>query len=568
MPGAATGPAPGRSPQASGESPFLLDAAPLQHFYQELPLSDSSSSSSPSSLSICIGRYSKRVRAVHLATQGERLIHTWKRRARQLKNKQDTGEVLCHFDHPHILRFFESFEDPKRAEIVTEECAGKTLFEWIGSDGYLGERECRVIIRQLLSALLYCHQRGVAHRDINLDSVFMQRKGEEGDVLTKLSGFDFAKRVGERQGGTRGGSVTFSTRTSSPYFFAPEMLDGSGYGMEADMWALGVVTYTLLCGYPPFFGDTDKAIADSILSGTYTFYREDWKTVSESAKDLIRLLLVSEASKRITAAKALSHPWIAEIRPEVPRRIPVVPFLTSLLQRFYGVPRLPRLILVLATSLLDCSFRKKTKEEDKEEGVSIRGTAPDETLLEALEQARHLFVQFDRDGDGVFSINDLHVCLKEREEIEKEEFKNSAGLPEDFPEKLFQNEIVTATVKAQKQTDPFSLFLFTEFLASCLLLRNLQKQMLSLGRAAFLLLGPERKGSGSSTFLVARPSSAFLKIPPSRWRLLAPFKHTDSMTLPPNPDALKQLDEDFRKASALNDGLITSSFFENCLAVM
>jgi calcium-dependent protein kinase len=98
------------------------------------------------------------------------------------------------------------------------------------------------------------------------------------------------------------------TIAGTPYYMAPEVLQGK-YGMECDVWSTGVLLYLLLSGLLPFGGESRTIIFDKISEGRYTFEKKEFKNISEEAKDLIRLMLVVQPKKRVTAAQALKHKW-------------------------------------------------------------------------------------------------------------------------------------------------------------------------------------------------------------------------------------------------------------------
>jgi calcium-dependent protein kinase len=102
---------------------------------------------------------------------------------------------------------------------------------------------------------------------------------------------------------------TMTTRVGTPYYISPEVLAGE-YTRSCDMWSIGVITHILLSGCPPFDGDTDHQIFESVKLGFFNFSAPEWDDVSSAAKDFIRCLLRRDPSKRLTASEALSHPWI------------------------------------------------------------------------------------------------------------------------------------------------------------------------------------------------------------------------------------------------------------------
>ena len=98
------------------------------------------------------------------------------------------------------------------------------------------------------------------------------------------------------------------TRAGTPYYISPEVLAGN-YDMSCDMWSAGCMLYILLCGYPPFYGDNNQEILEMVRVGQFEFDGEEWDSVSNEAKDLIKKLIV-RPERRLTASEALQHPWM------------------------------------------------------------------------------------------------------------------------------------------------------------------------------------------------------------------------------------------------------------------
>ena len=98
----------------------------------------------------------------------------------------------------------------------------------------------------------------------------------------------------------------------SPTYVAPEVLRATGYGTEVDMWSIGVITYILLCGFPPFYGETISEMFEQIMSGSFDYPEEYWNNISKDAQDFINLLLKVDPKERLTASEALKHPWLTK----------------------------------------------------------------------------------------------------------------------------------------------------------------------------------------------------------------------------------------------------------------
>mmetsp|Transcript_21627 Transcript_21627/g.20774 ORF Transcript_21627/g.20774 Transcript_21627/m.20774 type:complete len:352 (-) Transcript_21627:351-1406(-) len=213
---------------------------------------------------------------------------------------KDEISILKVMNHVHIIRLYEVFEEPSYYYLVTEQMQGGELFDRIVAKSYYNEKEARDVCKILFEALSYCHSKNVAHRDLKPENLLLMSKNNDSDI--KIADFGFAKRTTS--------STCLLTQCGTPGYVAPEILEGIPYGTKADMWSLGVITYILLGGYPPFIESNQKELFRKIRRGQYEFHVEYWGQVSSSAKDLISSLLAVKPEKRLTAEAALGGAWI------------------------------------------------------------------------------------------------------------------------------------------------------------------------------------------------------------------------------------------------------------------
>jgi len=124
----------------------------------------------------------------------------------------------------------------------------------------------------------------------------------ENDTEVMLSDFGLSKIIGA--------DAMMQTACGTPYYVAPEVLSATGYGQEVDLWSVGVITYLLLCGFPPFYGESLPDVFEQIMKADFDFPEPYWSDISTEAKDLISKMLVVDPKERYTATQALRHPWI------------------------------------------------------------------------------------------------------------------------------------------------------------------------------------------------------------------------------------------------------------------
>jgi len=192
--------------------------------------------------------------------------------------------------------------------IIMENISGGELFEKIVELTHYSEKQASKIISQVLSGVEHLHSKGIIHRDLKPENLLLSSKDPNADI--KITDFGLSEIFKPGQ------PFEMKRAVGTPGYIAPEVLElletGDPYGKEVDLWSVGVILYILLCGFPPFHGETEDDIYDKISAGEWQFISPYWDDVSEDAKDLIRKLLVLDRQKRFTAEQALKHKWIVE----------------------------------------------------------------------------------------------------------------------------------------------------------------------------------------------------------------------------------------------------------------
>ncbi|KAI1461740.1 calcium/calmodulin-dependent protein kinase 1 [Annulohypoxylon moriforme] len=214
----------------------------------------------------------------------------------------DELEMLQRLKHPHIVRFVDWFESRDKWYIVTELATGGELFDRICEQGKFTEKDASQTIKQVLGAVDYLHNRNVVHRDLKPENLLYLSKEPDSDLV--LADFGIAKMLDTKD-------EVLTTMAGSFGYAAPEVMLKKGHGKPVDMWSLGVITYTLLCGYSPFRSENLQDLIDECSNGKVVFHERYWRDVSDDAKDFIMRLLQPDPDDRWSSQQALKHPWLS-----------------------------------------------------------------------------------------------------------------------------------------------------------------------------------------------------------------------------------------------------------------
>ena len=209
--------------------------------------------------------------------------------------------ILKLMRHSSIIRLYETFESKKHILFIIELCAGGDLLNYVRKRRKLKETIAKSVFQQLIDGLIYCHSKGILHRDIKLDNVLLNAVGD-----LKICDFGVSKSL-------KKGEKAFE-QCGTPAYIAPEILLGKGYeGYAVDIWSAGVALYAMLYGTVPFKGSDMKALQRLIISGQYTLK----ENISSDARDLLKHMLEVDPNKRISENDILSHPWLQKTQGKI-----------------------------------------------------------------------------------------------------------------------------------------------------------------------------------------------------------------------------------------------------------
>nr|XP_031540130.1 serine/threonine-protein kinase DCLK2 [Vicugna pacos] len=211
--------------------------------------------------------------------------------------------ILRRVKHPNIIMLVEEMETATELFLVMELVKGGDLFDAITSSTKYTERDGSAMVYNLASALRYLHALSIVHRDIKPENLLVCEY-PDGTKSLKLGDFGLATVV----------EGPLYTVCGTPTYVAPEIIAETGYGLKVDIWAAGVITYILLCGFPPFRSENNlqEDLFDQILAGKLEFPAPYWDNITDSAKELISQMLQVNAEARCTAGQILSHPWVSD----------------------------------------------------------------------------------------------------------------------------------------------------------------------------------------------------------------------------------------------------------------
>uniref|UniRef100_A0AAG5DTT8 MAP/microtubule affinity-regulating kinase 3 n=1 Tax=Anopheles atroparvus TaxID=41427 RepID=A0AAG5DTT8_ANOAO len=243
------------------------------------------------------GNFAKVKLAKHVPTNKEvaiKIIDKTQLNPSSLQKLYREVRIMKMLDHPNIVKLFQVIETEKTLYLVMEYASGGEVFDYLVAHGKMKEKEARAKFRQIVSAVQYCHQKRIIHRDLKAENLLL-----DSEMNIKIADFGFSNEF------TPGSKL--DTFCGSPPYAAPELFQGRKYdGPEVDVWSLGVILYTLVSGSLPFDGATLKELRERVLRGKYRipFY------MSTDCEVLLKKFLVLNPSKRASLETIMKDKWM------------------------------------------------------------------------------------------------------------------------------------------------------------------------------------------------------------------------------------------------------------------
>lgn len=294
-------------------------------------------------------------------------------------------EIMKAIDHPNLLMLNEIFEDQKALHLVLELCTGGDLQGRLAKAVKFTEQQAACTVQQIIRAVFYLHNNQIVHRDLKAANCLLASAEPIGKTRVKVSDFGLSCRV------ERGQALVQVVGT--PSHMAPEVI-AKKYGMECDVWSCGVISYELLCGRLPFYGENRQDLFKAITRGHVNFGLTQWLDISQSAVSFVGALLSRDPQARTSPQAALSHQWlVANLPPTDDTEF-------------------------LPMSIIDDLRKFRRRNKLKRAALHVMASMVPEA---EIAKARKAFISLDINGDGLFSVSELQERMKKHSAKRKEE---------------------------------------------------------------------------------------------------------------------------------------------------
>ena len=318
--------------------------------------------------------------------------------AKEEENLMNEINILRKLDHPNILKINDFYSTEKEYIIITEFCPEGELFYEIKNFAPFDEALAGWYMKQIFSAVNYCHKSKIIHRDLKPENILISQRNKKGFNTIKIIDFGTAILFNKKDKKLAG----------SIYYLAPEIISKNrNYTEKCDIWSCGIIMYILLSGRPPFNGESDEEILKKIMQNNIDLEKYPWSVISQDAKDLLKKLLQSDFKKRITAEEALNHSWFKC------RQVKT--------QETSGLFKVKNPDILLNNLI---NFRS----DNPLRCAVIAYLVHNNMQMSQVHEAIKLFNKIDINGDGQISKEELYNGLKNFLELSGKELKNQVNI--------------------------------------------------------------------------------------------------------------------------------------------
>ena len=324
--------------------------------------------------------------------------------------KLKEAKILSELDHPNIIKCFGAYEKKRNIVMLSEYMPGGTLIDYLQNAPFgVSEKEVSAIIRQILSALVYCHDRGIVHRDVKLENVFVSNYTE---LHVKLADFGLAI-VKKKEKNIKGLAGTL-------IYMAPEVLN-KDYDEKADIWSLGILLFMIATGKQPYHPRNIEEMKKIISIGPLFYNWADTKELSTDLFSFIDGLLKSDPSERLSARQALNHIWIKKyLKPETQPKFSL--FLNKIKTHLKLTLLQKSIAVYIIWNFVDCKYFYEISQLFKYVDKDGNGTIDKSELqslmtLDDLEFVEIFFDEFDLNRNGLIEFTEFALAFCEKEVI-------------------------------------------------------------------------------------------------------------------------------------------------------
>ena len=335
--------------------------------------------------------------------------------------------VLKTVDYPNIIKLFDCYYDNNYYYMVEEYCSGGDLFDYIQKQKSFSERKAAIIFKQLISAVNHLHKKKIVHRDLKPENIVFIKTNKKDDIFIKI--IDFGTSVSIKHG-------HLTQELGTIYYIAPEVFKNK-YNEKADIWACGIILYTMLCGHPPFMGNKEDTIKNKILNGKLCFPEKEFKNVSNDVIMYIKQLLEYDPDKRLSAEQALENQWLKTMSEKTDDEIVLSCDIITNLNKFKSIVTLQKATLAFLANQISINqeIQKLKDEFDKIDENKDGEISKDELIKcfeamypsgEAIKRANEIFAEIDFNHDGSISFSEFLTVNMKKEQLLNEDMLTKA----------------------------------------------------------------------------------------------------------------------------------------------